>query len=116
MWTNYYLDMWLLTDKSLIDVDQIGLFAREISNLRLDKIQDITAEVIGPIDTILHIGTVHVQTAGGEKEFVISQVSSPNHVKGLIQSAYHKQVEEIKTIKKWTHRESDSDLYNANVA
>lgn len=99
MWTNYYLDMWLLTDKSLIDVDQIGLFAREISHLRLDRIQDITDEVIGVLHTLLHIGTVHVQSAGGEKEFVIRQVSSPNHVRELIQAAYHKQVEEAKTVK-----------------
>src|SRR3989344_3933660 len=86
-WTNYYLDIWILTDKSLIDVEQIGLFSREVATLRLDKIQDIKVEVSGILDTMLHIGTVHVQTAGNEKEFVIPQVDSPDQVKDLIQSA-----------------------------
>src|SRR3989338_5121724 len=52
-WTDYYLDMWILTDKRLIDVEQKGLFAREVSSLRLDRIQDIKMEVSGFIPTLV---------------------------------------------------------------
>ncbi|HBA46116.1 MAG: hypothetical protein UW01_C0015G0001 [Candidatus Nomurabacteria bacterium GW2011_GWA2_43_66] len=97
LWTDYYLDMWILTDKRLIDVEQKGLFSREVSSLRLDRIQDIKSEVLGLVHTFMGMGSVHVQTAGSEKEFVIHNIKKPEQVKEFILSAYNKQMEETKT-------------------
>lgn len=77
-WTNYYLDVWIITNEKIIDVDQIGLFSREISILHLDKIQDVTTEVHGLIGTVLRFGDLHVQTAGQQREFVIKGISDPS--------------------------------------
>ena len=99
MWTDYYLDIWILTDKRLVDVEQKRLFSREISSLRLDRIQDMKLEISGFIDTFLRIGSVHVQTAGSEKEFVIKNAKNPERVKELILAAHNKQIEEIKTVR-----------------
>ncbi len=96
---DFYLDIWVLTDKSLIDVEQKGLFSREISNLRLDNIQDIKVEVSGILNTLLHIGDIHVQTASTKREFVIYKVSEPNLVKELINKAYHLEMERAKMVK-----------------
>ena len=98
-WTEYYLDMWILTDKRLIDVEQRGLFSREVSSLRLDKIQDVKVEVVGVIDTFLHIGTIHVQTAGSEKEFVIPSAKSPEVVKRQILDAHNTNLDTVKTVR-----------------
>lgn len=98
-WTNYYLDMWVLTDKRLISVDQKGLFSREISSLRLDRIQDVKVEVHGFIDTFLHIGSVHIQTAGAEKEFVMHNAKSPNQIREKILYLHNNQIEAIKTVR-----------------
>lgn len=81
LWLNYYLDMWLLTNKRLINIEQKSLFAREISSLNLDRIQDITIEILGLINTLLKIGNVHVQTASAQKEFTIDHASNPHQVK-----------------------------------
>ncbi len=64
IWTNYYLDLWLVTDKRLISVDQTGLFYREVTVLSLSSIQDVTVEQYGLIETFLNFGTVTVQNAG----------------------------------------------------
>jgi hypothetical protein len=40
-WTKYYLDVWYVTQKRIIIIDQKALFDREISNVRFDKIQDV---------------------------------------------------------------------------
>src|SRR5512147_723006 len=40
---DYYLDMWIVTDHRILDMEQHGLFARTVSELRLDRIQDVTA-------------------------------------------------------------------------
>jgi len=98
-WTDYYLDIWVLTDKKLIDVEQKGLFSREISSMRLDKIQDVKMDVTGILNTILGIGTISIQTAGSDKEFIIRNAKNPKKVKELILSAHGKQIEEIKTVK-----------------
>jgi len=64
IWTNYYLDIWIVTDKRIIHVDQVGLFSREITTLRMERVQDVTTEVAGIISTMFNFGTLRVQSAG----------------------------------------------------
>jgi uncharacterized membrane protein YdbT with pleckstrin-like domain len=64
IWIDYYLDVWIITNRRVVNVEQKGLFMREVSELHYNKIQDITTEVHGFIPTILHYGDVYVQTAG----------------------------------------------------
>ena len=86
-WTDYYLDVWFVTDRRIIDVEQMGVFHRRISSLRFDKIQDVTVEVIGVVAEMLHFGDLSVQTAGENREFVIRGVANPIKAKEMIASA-----------------------------
>lgn len=86
-WTNYFLDVWIVTNKKLIDIEQLGLFQREISVLELDKIQDVTSEVHGIVATLMDFGKIHVQTAGTQREFVISDVEHPSEVREKLHDA-----------------------------
>lgn len=72
-WMDYYLDMWIITNERIIDVEQFGLFSREISEIPISRVQDVTIEVHGIIETILKFGTLRIQTAG-EREFTIHSV------------------------------------------
>ncbi len=84
-WTKYYLDVWYVTEKRIIAVDQKNIFHREVSNLRFDKIQDITIGVRGFIPTMLDFGDVRVQTASEDNlEFVLSTVKRPENVRKVI--------------------------------
>ena len=84
IWTDYYLDILILTNKHIIDVEQKGLFSRELSMFRLDKIQDITSEVNGLIPTLLKFGTIHIQTAGDDREFLVRGMPKPFEVRHRI--------------------------------
>lgn len=86
IWTDYYLDIWIVTEHRIINIDQKGLFHREVSTLRTERIQDVTVEIAGIVATVLGFGNVHVQTAGEHAEFVIRGVSRPEHVKRRILS------------------------------
>ena len=77
-WTNYYLDVWIVTNQKILDIEQIGLFSREISILHLERIQDITTEVRGIVRTLVKFGDLHVQTAGQQREFIIRDVPKPD--------------------------------------
>jgi Bacterial PH domain len=83
VWLDHHLDVWILTNERLIDVEQKGIFRREISSLRLERIQDITAEVDGALATFLKFGDIKVQTAGDTTEFVITNISNPQ---GLVEA------------------------------
>lgn len=83
-WTNYYLDVLVVTTKRVIDIEQLGLFARDQAELRIENIQDIKVEVVGILASILHFGNIYIQTAGASKEFVIKHIHDPHGVKDAI--------------------------------
>lgn len=84
IWTDYYLDVWFITNKRIIDVEQKGFFHREVSTFRMERIQDITVEIRGIIPTFLNFGDIHVQTAGQSQEFIIKGIPRPKYVKEVI--------------------------------
>jgi uncharacterized membrane protein YdbT with pleckstrin-like domain len=90
-WTNYYFDLWIVTNKRIIDVEQKGLFRREVSSLRLDNIQNIVIDMNGIMPTLLRYGNVHVHTAGASHEiFIIRTANDPEHIKNIITEAQNK--------------------------
>jgi len=84
VWTDYYLDIWIVTSNRVVNIDQKGLFNREVSTLQIERIQDVTFEINGIVATILGFGDVHVQTAGEKEEFLIKGISNPEGVKRKI--------------------------------
>jgi len=86
VWTNWHLDVWVVTEKRIYDVQQQSLFSREVSELRLERLQDITVEVRGFVSTFLDIGNLHVQSAGASREFSISHIRHPYKARDIISS------------------------------
>ncbi len=84
-WTKYYLDVWYVTQKRIIIINQRGMFDREISNVRFDKIQDVTINVDGVFATFLDFGNIRVQTASEDNtEFLLTTVRHPGEVRKII--------------------------------
>lgn len=83
-WTTYYMDIWVVTNRRIIDIDYQRLFDRNIAILRLDRVQDVTTHISGLLPTLLKYGSVVVQTAGSDKQFVIDQISHPEHLRDTI--------------------------------
>ncbi|QSH39454.1 hypothetical protein JXR01_00355 [Candidatus Kaiserbacteria bacterium] len=71
IWTNYYLDIWIVTDKRIININQLHLFRREVSTLRIERVQDIKVETHGFFATLFSFGNLQVQTAGPEAAFYL---------------------------------------------
>lgn len=89
-WTKYYLDVWYVTEKRIIIADQKYLFDREISNIRFDKIQDVSVDVNGLIPTFLDFGNIRVQTASEDNtEFIMTVVRHPEEVRRIIFSQHN---------------------------
>lgn len=88
-WTDYYFDVWYVTDHRIIDVEQEGLFSRKISSFRFDQIQDVTVEVSGLLATLIGFGTVKISTAG-EETFIFQGVAHPHFLKDRIMTEHHR--------------------------
>jgi hypothetical protein len=98
-WTNYYLDVWYVTQKRIIDVEQRRLFHREVSSIRFDKIQDITVEVKGILATFLNIGNIKVQTAGeNSQDFIMNSADAPDRVREIVFSRHNVEAEKTRPV------------------
>ena len=77
---DYYLDVWIVSTHRIINIEQRGLFARTVSELKLSRVQDVTHELHGLFSTFLNFGKVLIQTAGQTPRFVFKQVPNPKKV------------------------------------
>lgn len=87
-WTHYYLDLWIITDRRIILVDQVHFFNRNVSIFRLERLQDIEFYVKGIIPTLLNFGTIRAQTASAfESNFKTNGLPDPRGLQSTIQKA-----------------------------
>ncbi|HAI73946.1 MAG TPA: hypothetical protein DCS28_01510 [Candidatus Moranbacteria bacterium] len=90
IWIDYYFDVWIVTDERIVNIEQKGLFSREVSELELENIQDITVDVLGIIPTFLNYGELFVQTAAEKERFVFHNVPDPYIIKDRIMNLQQK--------------------------
>lgn len=90
IWIDYYLDVWIVTDRRIINIEQKGFFSRIVSELELENIQDITTNVRGLIPTFLNYGDLFVQTAAEKERFIFRNIPNPYAIKDLIMNLQNK--------------------------
>lgn len=74
----------IITNRHVVDIDQVGLFNQTVSTLRLEEIQDISASIKGPVQTFFQYGTLIVQTAGERSNFVFDYIPNPYELEHYI--------------------------------
>ncbi len=91
---NWYFNVYILTDRRVIDIDFYNLLYKEVSSCDIDKIQDVTYQVSGVFKIFFDYGTVFIQTAGEEKNLEFEMIPRPALV-------VKKLTELIENYKKW---------------
>lgn len=84
IWIDYWLDVWVVTNQRIINIEQKGLFARNISELHFQSVQDVTSKVHGLIPTLLNYGDVEVQTAAEKGRFLFRNIPDPYKVRAML--------------------------------
>ena len=84
VFTRYYLNLWVLTDRRIVDIKQSGYFHREVSSLLISRVQDVTTDVEGVVSSLLSIGDITVQSAGAVDEFVMRSIPRPEEMRDII--------------------------------
>ena len=78
---DFYLDLLVITNDRLVDMEQVGVFARRTSEVDLYKIQDITSEVKGVFASLFDYGDLLVQTAGAVERFIVTGIPHPDKLR-----------------------------------
>ncbi len=77
---NWFFNVNIITDERIIDIDFHNLIYKEVSDAKVEQIQDKTYNMGGVIRTIFNYGDVSIQTAAEKREFDFSAVPKPDLV------------------------------------
>lgn len=80
----YLLNTWVVTDHRILTSEQNGFFDHTTTEVPLNKIQNVSANVRGAIGTFLNFGDVEIETASTEGRFILPQVPGAYSIKDLI--------------------------------
>lgn len=85
VFTNHYLDTWIVTSERIIDVNQQSFWNREVASLFLHRVQNVETDVHGFFHTLFGFGTVSVESAGAELNRIkMTGLAHPEHVRDTI--------------------------------
>lgn len=88
VWYRYHNDIWVITNRRLIDVTRTTPFSQQVTTASLGNVQDINVRVKGIFNTMLNFGDVICQTASsGSSTFTLIGVANPEKVLDAIDGA-----------------------------
>jgi len=87
----WYFTIYLVTNQRIRQVTQKGIFGKDVVELRLSKIQNISYNIPGFTGEILGFGTIVIQTFVGD--LVIRNVEHPDRTYNKLQNAVANAVE-----------------------
>lgn len=96
-WLIWYQDIYIITNKRIINIQRNSLFSTTIAEAGLDKIQDVTFKIEGILQTFFNYGTVMVQTASSMGVLNLEDVEAPSLLVEKIREACDIFEEEEKT-------------------
>lgn len=83
----WYFTVYIITSERLRQVTQRGLFGKDVVELRLSKIQNISYNIPGLSGELFRFGTIVIQTFVGD--LVINNVEKPDEIFNKLQDAVH---------------------------
>lgn len=86
----WYFNIYLVTDKNVVDIDFHSILFKNIDVAPLRNIEDTSSSMGGILQTIFHFGDVFIQTAGTARNFKFEDVPTPHKVSDFILDLSHK--------------------------
>ncbi len=81
----WYFTIYIVTDQRIRQITQRGFFGKDVVELRLSKIQNISYNIPGFSGEIFGFGTIVIQTFVGD--LVINRVEHPDQIYNKLQDA-----------------------------
>ena len=81
---SWFFDVWLITDERIVDIHFSNLLYKQVSEAKIDNIEDVTYNQGGVIKAMFDYGNVSLQTAAEQRNFEIKDVPHPNKVVAVL--------------------------------
>jgi uncharacterized membrane protein YdbT with pleckstrin-like domain len=91
----WYFTIYIVTDQRIRQVTQRGFFGKDVVELRLSKIQNISYNIPGFSGEVFGFGTIIIQTFVGD--LVIHKVEHPDRIYNKLQDAVSNALSERET-------------------
>ncbi|MFC1625595.1 hypothetical protein ACFL1Q_00935 [Patescibacteria group bacterium] len=81
----WYFNVNIVTDERIIDFDFYHLIYKDVTEAKIDKIQDVNYKSVGVLRTIFDMGDVLIQTASEIPNLDFTAIPKPNKVVRVLQ-------------------------------
>lgn len=88
---HWYFNIYIVTNKHLVDINFHNLLNRDFTEVRLDDIQSSKSHIKGIIGSLFHFGDVVIETAAERQNITFDGVPRPDFVKERIQDLQEKE-------------------------
>ena len=89
----YQQNRLIITDKNLTQVLQRGIFNRQVSELSMANVEDVTADKRGLFPTLFNFGELRVETAGEQNNFIYAYCPRPGYYRKIILDARQRYID-----------------------
>jgi hypothetical protein len=96
--TVYWQNEWIVTTDSITQVTQNSLFGRQVSQLSLDNLEDVTVNQDGILPHLFNFGILKVESAGERSKFIFPYCPNPNDYARKILEIHEQFLEERRNI------------------
>jgi len=90
----WFFSVNIITDERIIDVNFPTLLYRDITETKIDKVQDVNSKTGGYIRSLFNFGDVLIQTAGTIPEICFEAVPDPERVLRVINQLFYEEEQE----------------------
>jgi uncharacterized membrane protein YdbT with pleckstrin-like domain len=91
----YIQNRIIVTDRSITQVLQQGLFSRKVSQLNMNNVEDVTVVQDGFLPTTFNYGLLKIETAGEQANFHFTYCPHPSYHAKIILDAREKALGQV---------------------
>ena len=81
---SWFFHVFIITDERVIDIDFFNLLYKQVSETKIDNIEDVTYRPAGGLRVWFNYGDVSIQTAAEKSRFMIESVPQPDRVAKIL--------------------------------
>lgn len=105
----WYWNTFTITNQKIIDTDQNGVLQKIVSEIPLEKIQDVFYKIKGIRQTLTRTGNLYISLNNSKTKIEISDISQPKKIQQLIIQLKAEEIEKKSDLE----RLSTQDLINS---
>jgi membrane protein YdbS with pleckstrin-like domain len=91
----YNQSRMLITNENVVEIRQMSLFSRKVAHLNMINVEDVSVVRKGILQTLFNYGTMTIETAGEQQNFVFLNTPTPDEYRKIVINAHEQSIERI---------------------